>query len=119
MFHVEHRQNKQEKTSKIREGFRNAMEVPVGESNASNTLPEPPAADGSTASAVPQRRRGRSPKHMVQPEPEPSANGSSGTIPTAGPVKAPKTRATSVGGFHWRDEADPGNGSGPKCHELP
>lgn len=59
MFHVEHRQNKQEKTIKIREGFRNAMEVPVGESNASNTLPEPPAANGSTAAAEPKRRRGR------------------------------------------------------------
>lgn len=84
MFHVEHRQNKQEKTSKIREGFRNAMEVPVGESNASNTLPEPPAADGSTAAAAPKRRRGRPAKHMVQLEPEPSQNGSSGTTAVAG-----------------------------------
>ena len=100
-------------------GAGNGLEEPTGASTKSSDLAAPPAGDGSTASAVPQRRRGRSPKHMVQPEPEPSANGSSGTIPTAGPVKAPKTRATRVGGFHWRDEADPGNGSGPKCHELP
>jgi len=100
-------------------GAGNGVEVPAGKSNASNTQPEPPAGDGSTAAAAPKRRHGRPPKHMVQPEPEPSANGSGGTISTAGAGKAPKARATRAGGFHWRDGEAPSNGSGPKCPEPP